>query len=316
MTIKLGVVMDPIQDINLKKDSTFAMLLEAQRREYEIYYMEMADLFVEQGIAKATAKKISYLKEDPADWFGLEETQTIELGDLHTIFMRKDPPFDTEFIYATYILERAEAAGSLIVNKPQSLRDANEKLYTAWFAEFTPKTLVTRSTSQIKRFYEENQDIILKPLDGMGGASIFRVKPNDPNLNVIIETLTEHGQRYAMAQEFLPDITEGDKRVLVVDGEPIPYTLARIPAKGETRGNLAAGGSGVAMPITEQELAVAKAVGPTLKEKGLIFVGLDMIGGKLTEINVTSPTCIREIEAAYENAQITHKLFDAVESKI
>jgi len=229
--------------------------------------------------------------------------------------MRKDPPFDTEFIYATYMLERAEEEGVLIVNKPQSLRDANEKLFTAWFSEFTPDTIVTRDAKRIRAFHQLKQDIILKPLDGMGGTSIFRVKKDDPNVGVIIETLTSYGQQYAMAQAFIPEITQGDKRILVVDGEPVPYALARIPMKGETRGNLAAGGSGVAQPLSESDWKIARAIGPELKKRGLIFVGLDVIGDKLTEINVTSPTCIKEIEAAFD-VSITGMLMDAIEARI
>ncbi len=229
--------------------------------------------------------------------------------------MRKDPPFDTEYIYATYILERAEQAGTLIVNKPQSLRDANEKLFTAWFSEYTPDTLVTRSQKQIREFLAQHKDIILKPLDGMGGASIFRVKADDANIGVICETLTEHGSRFAMVQNYVPEITQGDKRVLVVDGEVIPYCLARIPQNGETRGNLAVGGRGEARPLSESDLKIAQAVAPTLKEKGLIFVGLDIIGDKLTEINVTAPTCVKEIEAAYD-ISITGILFDAIEKRL
>ena len=230
--------------------------------------------------------------------------------------MRKDPPFDTEFIYATYILERAEEKGTLIVNKPQSLRDCNEKLFTAWFSELTPETLVTRNKAQLKAFWEKHGDIIMKPLDGMGGASIFRVKAGDPNLGVIAETLTELGSRYCMAQNYLPAIKDGDKRVLVVDGEPVPYCLARIPQGGETRGNLAAGGRGEARPLTESDWDIARRVGPTLKAKGLIFVGLDIIGDRLTEINVTSPTCVREIEAAFPDISITGMLMDAIEKRL
>ena len=229
--------------------------------------------------------------------------------------MRKDPPFDTEYIYATYILERAENEGALIVNKPQSLRDCNEKLFTAWFPELTPTTLVTRRADKLKAFHQEHGDVILKPLDGMGGSSIFRVMKGDPNVSVIIETLTAMGENYCMAQTFVPDISNGDKRILVVDGEPMPYCLARIPAKGETRGNLAAGGRGEARPISETDRKIAETVAPVLKEKGLIFVGLDVIGDKLTEINVTSPTCIREIEAAFD-ISITGKLMDAIERRV
>lgn len=312
--IKLGIVMDPIADINIKKDSSFAMLLEAQRRGYEIHYMEMADLYLLQGQARARTRLLS-VEPNPERWYHFGSEQDLALRELNVILMRKDPPFDTEYIYATYMLERAEDAGTLIVNKPQSLRDANEKLYTSWFSQFTPKTLVSRDAKRLKAFYQQEQDVILKPLDGMGGASIFRLKPEDPNVSVILETLTAHGSQYAMAQRYIPEIVDGDKRILVVDGEPVPYCLARIPASGETRGNLAAGGRGEARPLSDSDWAIAKAIGPTLKAKGLIFVGLDVIGDKLTEINVTSPTCIREIEAAFP-ISITGMLFDAIERRL
>ncbi|MCB5227806.1 glutathione synthase [Alishewanella sp. 16-MA] len=314
MTIKLGIVMDPISQININKDSSFAMLLQAQNRGYEIHYMEMADLYLLQGQARARTVTLR-VQQDQHSWYQFGTEQDIALSELDVILMRKDPPFDTEYIYATYMLERAEDLGTLIVNKPQSLRDANEKLYTSWFSQFTPKTLVSRDPSRLKAFYKTEQDIILKPLDGMGGASIFRLQPGDPNISVIIETLTEHGSRYAMAQRFIPEITQGDKRILVIDGEPVPYCLARIPASGETRGNLAAGGRGEARALSETDWQIAKAIGPTLKAKGLIFVGLDVIGDKLTEINVTSPTCIREIEAAFP-ISITGMLFDAIEQRL
>jgi glutathione synthase len=309
--IKLGIVMDPISAINIKKDSSFAMLLQAQQRGYEIHYMEMADLYLLEGQARASTKRLT-VQQDPANWYQFGATQDIALSELNVILMRKDPPFDTEYIYATYMLERAEDEGTLIINKPQSLRDANEKLYTSWFSQFTPKTLVSRDPARLKAFYQTEQDVILKPLDGMGGASIFRLKPGDANVSVIIETLTEHGCRYAMAQRFIPQISDGDKRILVVNGKPVPYCLARIPASGETRGNLAAGGRGEARPLSDSDWAIANAVAPTLKAKGLVFVGLDVIGDKLTEINVTSPTCIREIEAAFPIG-ITAMLFDEIE---
>lgn len=309
--IKLGIVMDPIGSINIKKDSSFAMLLQAQSRGYQLHYMEMADLYLLEGQARARTRLLS-VEPDPTQWYQFNGQQDIALSELDVILMRKDPPFDTEYIYATYMLERAEDEGTLIVNKPQSLRDANEKLYTSWFSQHTPKTLVSRDAARLKAFYQAEQDVILKPLDGMGGASIFRLKPQDANVSVIIETLTEHGQRYAMAQRFIPAIQDGDKRVLVINGEPVPYCLARIPASGETRGNLAAGGRGEARPLSDSDWAIARAVGPTLKAKGLIFVGLDIIGDKLTEINVTSPTCIREIEAAFP-ISITGLLFDQIE---
>ena len=297
--MKIGVVMDPIEAISVKKDSTFAMMLAAQQRGWEIHTISMNDMSMLQGEPSARTQTVSVI-DDPNHWYQIHQTQTLPLREFDAILMRKDPPFDTEYIYATYMLERAEEAGVLIVNKPQSLRDCNEKLYTAWFPEHTPTTLVTRRADEIRSFQAEHGDVILKPLDGMGGASLFRVKQSDPNLGVIIETLTEHGQRFCMAQTFVPDISNGDKRILIVDGEPIPYCLARIPAEGETRGNLAAGGRGEARPLSETDWAIARAIAPTLKEKGLIFVGLDVIGDKLTEINVTSPTCIREIDAAYD----------------
>ncbi|PAJ74917.1 glutathione synthase [Pseudoalteromonas sp. NBT06-2] len=314
MSIKLGIVSDPISGFNIKKDTGFAMMVEAQNRGYEVYYMEIDDLYLRKGQAFATAAK-AQLFEDENHWYELEEKQNIALANLDVILMRKDPPFDTEYIYATYILERAELTGTLIVNKPQSLRDANEKLFTAWFSEFTPDTLVTRNQQQIRSFLDEHGDIILKPLDGMGGASIFRVKKDDANLGVICETLTKHGKEFAMAQNYIPEIKQGDKRVLVVDGQVIPYCLARIPQNGETRGNLAVGGRGEARPLSESDLKIAQAIAPTLKEKGLIFVGLDIIGDKLTEINVTAPTCVKEIQAAYD-ISITGILFDAIERRI
>ena len=312
--IKLGIVMDPISEINIKKDSSFAMLMAAQERGYQLFYMEMADLAMVNGVAMANMCPLTVFN-DASKWFELGEATDTPMSELDVILMRKDPPFDTEFIYATYMLERAEEQGVLIVNKPQSLRDANEKLFTAWFSEFTPETIVTRDAKRIRAFHQAKGDIILKPLDGMGGTSIFRVKQDDPNLGVIIETLTSYGQQYAMAQAFIPEITKGDKRILVVDGEPVPYALARIPMKGETRGNLAAGGSGVAQPLSDSDWAIARAIGPELKKRGLIFVGLDVIGDKLTEINVTSPTCIREIQAAFD-VDITGMLMDAIEARI
>jgi len=250
MTIKIGIVMDPIQDVKIKKDSSFAMLLEAQSRGWELYYMEMKDLYLDDGRSFASTQKLTVQREE-GNFYQLEAAIDHPLADLDAVLMRKDPPFDTEYIYATYLLERAEDEGCLIVNKPQSLRDANEKLFTAWFSEFTPTTLVTRRSDKIRAFHDKHKDVILKPLDGMGGASIFRIKEKDANLGVIIETLTAHETLYCMAQAFIPDIKDGDKRILIVDGEPMPYSLARIPAKGETRGNLAAGGRGVAQPLSE-----------------------------------------------------------------
>ncbi|TWX69726.1 glutathione synthase [Colwellia demingiae] len=312
--IKLGIVMDPISQVKVAKDSSMAMMLEAQQRGYELYYMEMKDLYLEQGQCRATTHRVKVF-DDSEHWYELSDPQDIAVSELDAVLMRKDPPFDTEFIYATYLLERAEVEGTLIVNKPQSLRDCNEKLFTAWFSEFTPKTLVTRSSDKIREFHNKLQDVIIKPLDGMGGASIFRIKADDVNVGVIIETLTNHGEQYAMVQEFMPEIADGDKRILIVNGEPMPYCLARIPAQGETRGNLAAGGRGVARPLSVSDKAIADAIAPELKKRGLYFVGLDVIGDKVTEINVTSPTCIREIEAAYP-INISGKLMDAIEDNI
>jgi len=314
MTIKLGIVMDPISQVKVKKDSSMAMMFEAQARGYEIYYMEMNDLYLDQGQCRATTQKIKVF-DDPQHWYELDEVKDIAVSELDAVLMRKDPPFDTEFIYATYMLERAEVEGTLIVNKPQSLRDCNEKLFTAWFADLTPRTLVTRNSAQIRKFHQEQKDIIIKPLDGMGGASIFRIKEEDANVGVILETLTNHGSQYAMVQEYMPEIKEGDKRILIVNGEPMPYCLARIPAQGETRGNLAAGGRGEARPLSASDKMIAETIAPELKKRGLYFVGLDVIGDKVTEINVTSPTCIREIEAAYP-INISGKLMDAIEENI
>lgn len=314
MTIKLGIVMDPISEVNVRKDSSMAMMFEAQKRGYQLYYIEMKDLYLTQGQCRASTKQVK-VYDDPEHWYDLSDAEDIALESLDAVLMRKDPPFDTEYIYATYMLERAELAGTLIVNKPQSLRDCNEKLFTAWFPELTPKTLVTRNNDLIRQFYQDNKDVIIKPLDGMGGSSIFRVKENDPNVGVILETLTAHGSQYAMVQEFIPDISNGDKRILIVNGEPMPYCLARIPAKGETRGNLAAGGRGEARPLSATDKLIADTIAPELKKRGLFFVGLDVIGDKVTEINVTSPTCIREIEAAYP-INISGKLMDAIEAHL
>ncbi|WP_298442590.1 glutathione synthase [uncultured Ferrimonas sp.] len=312
--IKLGIVMDPISSININKDTSFAFLLEAQARGYELYYMEMSDLYLEQGQPYARMQPLS-VQRDADNFYQLGDAQEAQLNDLDVILMRKDPPFDTEFIYATYMLERAEEQGTLIVNKPQSLRDCNEKLFTAWFAEHTPTTLVTRRADKIRQFHAEHGEIIVKPLDGMGGASIFKVGPEGDNLGVIIETLTNMGNMYTMVQKFIPEIKQGDKRILVIDGEPVPYCLARIPQGKETRGNLAAGGRGEARPLSDSDWAIARAVAPELKKRGLIFVGLDVIGDRLTEINVTSPTCVQEIDNAFDT-NISAMLMDAIERRL
>lgn len=311
--LKIGVVMDPIADITYYKDTTLALLLAAQARGHSLLYMEMVDLYLDQGEARAHAKPLKVYPNE-SHWFDLEAGKLLALAELDAILMRKDPPFDNQYIYATYILEAAEKKGCLVVNKPRSLRDCNEKVFATQFPQCCPPVLVSRNPTQLKQFYAEHGDVIFKPLDGMGGSSIFRCKVDDPNVSVILETLTEFGSSFIMAQRFIPDIANGDKRVLVVDGEAIPYALARIPAQGETRGNLAAGGRGVAQPLSDRDRWIVDQVAPTLKKKGLLFVGLDIIGDYLTEINVTSPTCVREIDKAYDT-RIGDKLIQVIEAR-
>ncbi|MGE5240327.1 MAG: glutathione synthase [Bacteroidota bacterium] len=313
MTV-LGVVMDPIQSINIKKDSTFAMLLEAQARGWTVRYMEQGDLFLRDGETFARHRALRVFDE-ASHWFELGQERTEPLSALDVVLMRKDPPFDMEYVYTTYLLERAEDAGALVVNKPRSLRDANEKLFTAWFPQCTPPTLVTREGERLRHFLAEHGDIILKPLGGMGGASVFRLRAGDPNINVTVETLTADETRFAMAQRFIPEIAQGDKRILLVDGEPVRYALARIPVPGETRGNLAAGGTGVGVPLSERDRWICGQVGPRLREQGLLFVGLDVIGDYLTEINVTSPTCIRELDRLY-GLNISARLLDVIGARL
>lgn len=310
----LAMVMDPIANVKTAKDTSFRLLLEAQQRDYQCFYIEMADLYLDNGKPYALVRSVT-VKDQAKDFYQLGEVQTVALGDFDVIMMRKDPPFDSEFLYATQMLELAERDGAMVVNRPQSLRDCNEKLYTSWFPEFITETTVSANADILKAFHRQHGDIILKPLDGMGGASIFKVSREGANLGVILETLTEKGRRYAMAQKYLPEIADGDKRILLVDGEPIPYALARIPSAGETRGNLAAGGSGRAQPLSDDDWRIANAIGPKLKERGLLLVGLDVIGDRITEINVTSPTCMREIEAAYE-VNIAAQLFVAIEKQL
>ncbi|UVK82717.1 glutathione synthase [Pseudomonas sichuanensis] len=314
MSVRLGIVMDPIASISYKKDSSLAMLLAAQERGWSLFYMEQRDLYQGEDKARARMRPLKVFA-DPARWFELGDEQDSLLSELDVILMRKDPPFDMEFVYSTYLLEQAEADGVLVVNRPQSLRDCNEKLFATLFPQCTPPTLVSRRPDIIREFAAKHGDVILKPLDGMGGTSIFRHRVGDPNLSVILETLTALGAQQIMAQAYLPAIKDGDKRILMIDGEPVDYCLARIPASGETRGNLAAGGRGEARPLSDRDRWIAAQVGPTLREKGLLFVGLDVIGEHLTEINVTSPTCIREIDAAF-NTNIGGKLMDAIDRKL
>jgi len=314
MSIKLGIVMDPIESIKPYKDSSLAMLLAAQERGWELHYFLQENLLIDNGIAQGYAQPLT-VTDSEENWFTLSDPTLIPLGDLDVILMRKDPPFDSQFLYSTFILESAEKLGTLVVNKPQSLRDCNEKVFATDFPQCCPPVLITANAERIRSFHKDHSDIILKPLDGMGGASIFRVKPNDPNLSVIIETLTQHGTQSLMAQRYIPEITQGDKRILLIDGVPVPFALARIPAAGETRGNLAAGGRGEAQPLTERDYWICEQVAPTLRAKGLLFVGIDVIGDYLTEINVTSPTCIRELDKQCD-LNIAGQLMDCINEKL
>lgn len=295
MTIRLGIVMDPIHDLNYKKDSSLAMLWAAQDLGWELFYMEQKHLYAEQGVAMGLMSPLTVMR-NVDHFYELGEQQSTPLGDLDVILMRKDPPFDTQFLHTTYLLSQAEDAGALIINKPQSLRDCNEKLFATQFPECCPEVLVASDANVLKAFHKRHGDVIFKPLDGMGGASIFRATKDEPNLNVIIETLTQFGQQQIMAQRYLPEIKQGDKRILMINGYPVSHVLARIPSSGETRGNLAAGGAGVARPLTARDQWICDQIGPVLREKEIHFAGLDVIGDSLTEINVTSPTCIREID--------------------
>jgi glutathione synthase len=312
--ISLGVLMDPIDSIKIEKDSSFAMMLEAQRREYELYIMQQGDLFLKDGVVFARMFPVTVM-DDPTGWYELGAELTRPLHELSTVLMRKDPPFDMEYIYTTYLLELAEQQGCLVVNRPASIRSANEKLFTAMFPDCSPKTLVTRDMQRIKAFQEELKHIVVKPLDGMGGSMIFQVREGDTNRNVILEAITQNGTQTVMAQEFLPDFKKGDKRILMINGTPFPYGLSRIPAEGEGRGNLAAGASSEGRDLTKRELEICAKVGPVLKEMGLMFVGLDVIGDYLTEINVTSPTCIRELDKIY-SANISGLLMDEIEKEL
>jgi glutathione synthase len=312
--VVLGVVMDPIAMIKPHKDSSFAMLLEGQRRGWELRYMELGDLALHDGTAVARWRPLQ-VQDQAQDWYQLGAPQRGQMGDMDVILMRKDPPFDQEYIAATYILEQAAGAGALVVNDPRALRDIQEKASVAWFPDCAPETLITRDAAMLREFLAEHGRIVLKPLDGMGGTSIFVAGEGDPNLSVIIETLTEFGRRYAIAQRFLPEISRGDKRILLVAGDPVPHALARIPAPGESRGNLAAGGRGEVVLLSDRDRQICERVAPSLLERGLLFVGLDVIGDHLTEINVTSPTCIREIDAA-TGSNIAGQLMDAVEARI
>src|SRR3990167_280704 len=294
--MKLGVIMDPIGSIRYTKDSTLAMLWEAQARHWEIYYFEAHDLFLRDGIAYGDGKRLTVFR-DPQKWFSGTEKNTITLTDLDIILMRKDPPFGDEYIYITYLLDHAERGGVLVVNKPQALRDANEKVFAMFFPQCCPPSLVTQSMQKLHDFFEEQQDIVCKPLHSMGGASVFRLRANDVNANVIFDALTHSGTKHIMAQRFIPEIELGDKRILMINGEPVLHVLSRVPQQGDWRGNLAVGASKITLALSERDHWICSQVGPQLREHGLYFVGLDIIGDYLTEINVTSPTGIREIDA-------------------
>jgi glutathione synthase len=312
---RMAVVMDPIGDIKYAKDTTLAMLLAAQARGHELWYLTQPDLCLRDGVARGRARPLT-VKADPASWFALGEPVDQPLGGFDVILMRKDPPFDMEFIYTTYILDRAEAAGALVVNRPAGLRDMNEKVYTAWFPEFCAPTLVTRDMEAMGAFAREFGRIVVKPLHGMGGRSIFVVDRGDKNLRVVFETLTEYGSKFAIVQKYLPEIvTTGDSRVLVIDGQPAPYALARMPSGDDNRGNLAAGATGVARELTARDREIVAGIGPKLAERGMLFVGLDVIGGCVTEINVTSPTGVREIDKAF-GTDIAGLLIDAIERRL
>ncbi|AOV18098.1 glutathione synthase [Acidihalobacter aeolianus] len=313
-TRRLAVLMDPISGINIKKDSSFAMLLAAQRRGWTIEYLEQSDLYLRDGSVLGSLRPLE-VRDDPADWYTLGARKEQPMAGISAVLMRKDPPFDQEYLYTTYLLELAEREGCLVVNRAASLRDANEKLSTTWFPQCTVPTLVSRDMRRLRNFANEFGDVVLKPLDGMGGESIFRVTAGDPNTSVILETITRRGQRTVMAQRLIPEYVEGDKRILLVDGEPVPYALLRVPAPGESRGNLAAGGRGVAVELNERDRWICAEVAPELRRRGFLFVGLDVIGGYLTEINVTSPTCIRELDAAH-GLDIAGQLMEVIEQRL
>jgi len=309
--LHVAVVMDPIEHIKPAKDTTLAMMLAAQRRGWRLSYLELRHLWLRDGVAFGRAHPIE-VRDDSRDWFTRGEAATVQLGDCDAILMRKDPPFDTEYIYATYILERAELQGALVVNRPQGLRDMNEKVYTAWFPDCCAPTLITRDMADMHAFLREHGRVVCKPLHGMGGRSIFVIEIGDKNTNVVFETLTEYGTRFAITQRYIPDIVRtGDARVIVVDGEPAPYALARIPTAADNRGNLAAGAEGIARPLDERDRWLAAQIGPVLSEHGMLFVGLDVIGGFVTEINVTSPTGAREIDRQF-GTDVAGLLMDAI----
>jgi len=309
-----GVVMDSVSSIKPYKDSTFAMLLEAQRRGHIIWYMEACDLSIQDGAALASMRRLE-VRDKREDWFTLDAREVRELAQLDFLLMRKDPPFDMDYVYTTYILDLAERSGVLVVNHPQALRDANEKCFITRFPQCCVPTAITQKAADIRAFVLLHGQSVIKPLGGMGGESIFQARPDDPNLNVIMETVTADNRKLVMVQKYIPEITQGDKRILMVDGKPASYALARIPGADDFRGNLAKGGTGKGVPLTDRDHWICQQVGPELKRRGILFAGLDVIGEYLTEINVTSPTCIRELDAQF-GLNIAADLFDAMESKV
>ncbi len=312
---RLAVLMDPIGTINPAKDSTLAMLLAAQARGIDLEYLEQRHLWVRDGVAMARLHPLR-VRDDPRDWYSLGDPAVEPLAGVDAVLMRKDPPFDTEYIYTTYLLERAEAAGTLVVNRPQGLRDMNEKVYTAWFPQCCAPTLITRDMRDMAAFLAEHGRAVCKPLYGMGGRSVFVLDAGDKNANVVFETLTEYGSRYAIVQRYIPDIVEtGDSRILLIDGTPVEYALARIPPAGDNRGNLAAGAQGIGRELNERDRWLCAEIGPVLRERGMMFVGLDVIGGFVTEINVTSPTGIRELEKQFK-LDIAGRLIDSILARL
>ena len=306
--------MDPIGSITPYKDSSLAMLLEASRRGAEIHYFEQKDLRLLSGVALGQSTLLQ-VRDDNDDWFTTGARQEVALGELDAILMRKDPPFDMEYVYTTYILDRAQLDGALVVNDPLALRNMNEKAYTAWFPEITPTTLITRSMKEMKAFLGEHDHVVAKPLDGMGGRSIFVIHKGDKNANVVFETLTDYGRRFAMAQVYIPEIKAGDKRILLIEGEPVPYVLARIPSDEDNRGNMVAGAAAVGQEMSQRDHEICERVGPVLRDAGVIFAGIDVIGDYLTEVNVTSPTGIRELDKQFD-LNIAGLMFDAIERKL
>ncbi|WP_154222209.1 glutathione synthase [Marinicella rhabdoformis] len=308
---KSAFIMDPIDSINTSKDSTFAMMLEAQKRQHEIHYITQTDLFCQQGLAQAFSTTIK-ITDNKHDYYEVLNKQRVNLGEMDYIFMRKDPPFDMEYVMDTYVLDLAERQGARVINRPQALRDANEKFFTEMFPDVTPDNIISRNSNLLKSAIMELGEVIVKPMDGMGGNSIFKTSKDDKNLNVILETVTQNNSRTTMVQRYIKEIAAGDKRILMINGEAVPYALARIPSDQDFRGNLAKGGTGKGLTLSEGDIKICQTVGPLLKNMGIMFAGIDVIGNYLTEVNVTSPTCIRELDALYD-LNIAGQLFDCLE---